>query len=154
MSTYPIKAKIIELVPDIMGRHVFEVGYNVCKFCNEPRVIRDRKRDVIAVDEKSGGSVSEVTETNYDQTKFPCSKNPRRSPSLADVLRAMHASENCRDGYYSVGIDGGIYRVRYTYPDKEHCIITHDGIGSWNLEKDYDGQTEETKTFIGSLLGV
>lgn len=127
--TDPVKAKIQELCPDIMGTHVFEVGYNVCKFCNEPRIIRDRKRDVIAVDEKSGGSVSEVTETSYDQTEFPCSKNPRRSPSLADVLRAIGA-EN------------------FTTPRIGELLAR------WNLLKDYDGQTEETKKFIGSLLGV
>lgn len=28
------------------------------------------------------------------------------------------------------------------------------GRGYWNLAKDYDGQTWETKIFIGSLLGV
>lgn len=73
-------------------------------------------------------------------------------PTLADVLLAMHDSEKCHDGYYSMGIDGGWYKVEYTYPDGNHCEIKHTGIGSsWNLSLPFSQQSQATMVFLAGL---
>ena len=56
------------------GVHEFEVGFPNCKHCNEPRIIVDRRNKIIREGE-NGGSVNEVTVTEYNTTGHPCSKN-------------------------------------------------------------------------------
>lgn len=107
--TDPIKAKIIELVPEI------------------EEVVHDP-------DLSRYGSIGRT----YVQ----------RPITLADVLRSISKSRGGigaeviavdQDGNFQEQIGAGEF----------HCSMW-----VWNLTIDYDGQTQEVKTFIGSLLGV
>lgn len=79
-----------------------------------------------------------------------------RSPRLADVLEAMRASDKCRDGYYSIGSDGGWYKCTLEYPDGNKAIWNFRGIGGatgWSFtEDDLTAQSEETLSFLATLL--
>lgn len=74
---------------------------------------------------------------------------------LADVLLAVQESDN-KPMYFNCGSDGAFYEVDYTYPDGNHCVIEHKGLGAgvgWNLRDDnLDNQSEETKEFLIDLL--
>lgn len=76
------------------GKHKFEVGYNRCAYCNEPRVVIDRKKVIIRKNE-TGGEIAEVTEKRIDTTDFPCPKNPLYGYNRcrAEVLRNFDAME-------------------------------------------------------------
>lgn len=67
----------------------------------------------------------------------PC---PHCEFSLADVLQAMEKN-NVRLASY----ENGHYYVQSNVAEL---------VATWNLITDYDGQTQETRTFIGKLLGV
>ena len=74
------------------GRHDFWVGTNNCHLCGEPRIIVDRKRTLLSVDEKSGGTLAEVSEKQIDQTEFTCTKSPLYSgynTALTDALAVV-----------------------------------------------------------------
>jgi hypothetical protein len=66
--------------------------------------------------------------------------------TLADVLRAI--SE------VTIYIaDGGEFFQFISFDSEGSHVLKDLGV-TWNLNTDYDGQTDEVKAFIGSLLGV
>lgn len=74
------KELLLEIVKEIEGMkktgiHEFEIGYNRCKFCDEPRKFVDKQSLLLKEDKSSGGSLREVTMTEYDLTGLPCLKN-------------------------------------------------------------------------------
>ena len=90
--------KVIEAVIEKLeqskkdGKHRFDVGFQTCRYCGEPRILFDRVRVVLKIDEKSGGELATVTEKRYDQTEFPCSKNPM--PTYNQALEDQISSLN------------------------------------------------------------
>lgn len=125
-----IKAKIQELCPDVMER---QYRTEMCGDCYE---LEDNMEDL-------------------PDTCKKCRWSARKQITLAVVLRTIGMSESEKDLGY------GPMRVSNVGIDAEGNFIALgflDGVGfdgKWNLTKDsYDDQTVETKTFIGSLLGV
>lgn len=69
------------------------------------------------------------------------SANPAKwTITIAVVLRAIEKKYR-GDGFALMSSNGWL-----SMRGKAHC--------RWDLEKDYDQQSEETRTFIGKLLGV
>lgn len=74
------RKRTLEEAKSVLGRekenkHLFEVGSNRCKYCNQPRIVIDRKRVVIRRDEATGGELAEVTENRIDTTDHFCLQN-------------------------------------------------------------------------------
>ena len=132
--------KIREILGDKYPIHYFDVGYNRCSFCNEPRFLVDRKVLNTIVAEEGIGSSREVTETVIDQTKFPCENNPFKPLTLPDVLRAVVKVNPANKTLVTMESDGQFVIDRINLK----C--------TWNLTKDWSGQTQEVKDFIGGII--
>jgi len=116
-----LKERIARLKKQLHGGHVFEVGYNHCKFCNEPRIVVARQRTVLSRDEGSGGEIAEVTERRIDITDCPCPQTPSRLSALADLAAVTPDSEKgCCDRCksFNTGNLGDVDRFHYCV-DKE-----------------------------------
>lgn len=149
MNNDPVKAKIIELVPEIME----------LKFGN---IIRHKPPKALGIDyrgryvhEGRGNRYSnnarlffrgEGSQTDYSLlVPLDDFENLGRPITLADVLRAIHVGKPYS---YFVSIDGRFWIG-------EHMDYPIEKLDArWNLATDYDNQTQEVKTFIGSLLGL
>lgn len=137
-----IRKACILVNPKASAGHNFEVGYGRCSFCDEPRILRDRRVLRTVVDEKTGGSISEAEEKNIDQTDFPCSKNLFRPIRLADVLLAIgKTGKSCAidDTGSFCESDFGGFVPNYTK--------------QWNLRKDsLEEQSKNCISFIHELI--
>jgi hypothetical protein len=151
--TDPIKAKIQELCPDVM-----ELKWG-CKF-----LYGDKKAEYPAVFECwiSRNDIVRALDLVFTQQKQIHLNNVKfeilGSPiTLAVVLRAIGKHLKRADYYVEVGSGRFIKSVRdkgVNEDGSENSRDTDTGI-YWNLEHDtYDQQSEETKAFIGSLLGA
>lgn len=67
--------------------------------------------------------------------------------TLADILRAIGTLK-----YRVLGIDMFGFFLEWEVSANTYHIMMPGA--RWNLTTDYDGQTQEVKDFIGSLLGV
>lgn len=126
----PVKAKIIELVPEILS-------VNPTVFKNKVGNWQYSYIDGAGLNQHSEefGMYSSAFDAMLGSGRLEC-----RSITLADVLRAI---EEAQEFFWTRKADeyeikGGTARV----------------IVEWDLTTDYDGQTQEVKDFIGSLLGL
>lgn len=142
--TDPVKQKIIELVPEIEGKHLFEPGSFRCKFCKAEKVVRDRKVLNRVVDERTGGSSQEVEVTDYLMEGGPCPDHASRPITLGDVLRAIEEVPRHITPLMVV------QPPKNTWWDKQQAAL----LKKWNFSLDYDSQTPEVKAFVGKILGV
>lgn len=78
---------------------------------------------------------------------FTCEGTIYETITLAHVLRAIDSDEW---GFPVVSNNGVFFKL-----DSETGEAQEMGDGvQWNLTTDYDGQSDEVKTFIGSLLDI
>lgn len=138
--------RIIELIPEIAGVHVFPVGAFRCKFCKVEKHVRDRKYLLLKENVKTGGKLAEVSETVHDMRGGPCPENARRPIQLHDVLRAIEIVRAPNSFKLSIDTKGYLTRFNYKWEAKEQV--------DWNFAADLDGQSQETKDFISRILGV
>lgn len=136
----PIKARIQELCPDVMelkfGCKVKLLDYE--KYPNAWGIYAGKQFW------KSGEHDRELV-IHPDGKLYPMDKKIEilGSPiTLAVVLRAIERAKGITG--YAVGQNGAFY-----FHGQELFKVPR-----WNLEHDYDQQSEECKQFIGSLLGV
>lgn len=140
-----VREACIAANPEIQGEHVFETGYGRCKYCQVPRIVVDRKSILIKEDRDSGGSIREVSTTDYNQEGLPCPNLTRRPIHLADILVAIEGTEH--EGLYSVGEGGWFYQDDLQSEGYENMDI------SWNLRASLAEQTTETLLFLAELVG-
>ena len=176
--TDPIKAKIIELVPEIVEPRFgcsfvvkkqtpfedlgIEEGDYISLFdweFDSQSFLRPKKFRTALYVHKSEGAVTDyknpkvVTVADFDSLL----KNGNieilgRPITLTDVLRAIGSLTITTRGDEALKIDtlGNMeyYHSGDIMPGWEIAPV------KWNLTTDYDGQTQEVKEFIGKLLGV
>ncbi len=158
--TDPIKAKIIELCPDLLelkfGCEIQKVfWYKTEKDKKEGNV--DWMQTGHHPDGKRGTIVKDLRHPDYlpmwvdygDQLEFQIEPDDivsfeiLGSPiTLCVVLRAIRV----KTGLEIVG------NGTSDPEDSTHILINNEAV--WDLTKDYDQQSEECKQFIGSLLSV
>lgn len=135
----PIKAKIIELCPDIME---LEFGCSLY----QPK----HKKTLVYVGKDNGQFA--VKFEGDDRLIIADSISDceilGRPITLADVLRAIanRTDERC----ITVSCFGQFHEEFHEEDEWDTQPLHH----HWNLLKDYDDQEQATKDFIGSLLGV
>lgn len=137
MKHDPVKAKIVELVPEIVQ---LKFGCWVKDKDGEAMLMRDYKpckntsghTDMYEGKNERGNTVI----TFFDEVIG-------RPITLADVLRAIQGTDRV------IGID---YWGRFIGCDENLNNVRM--FAEWNLTTDYDNQTQEVRTFIGKLLGV
>lgn len=144
--TDKIKSKIIEAVPEII-----ELKFG-CKIISEvwgelvirgkgARGRKDTEDTYEAIDE---GFIKSNSVGSCFVPESSIKEILGRPITLADVLRAISTSfdeGNIEAGSWGVAVDGSFFRAYRRYE-------------KWNLTADYDGQSDEVKSFIGKLLGV
>lgn len=143
--TDPVKTKILELCPDLME---LKFGCVVKDFLKGTGII-------LTVHEYAGES--NTYDVFYNLIPDPhVYQSPRGnwdiigSPiTLAVVLRAILAV-NAANRTNVLVEAGGLIKVCH-WEGGRHLLGR---AAEWDLLKDYDGQTEETKRLIRSLLGV
>ena len=147
----PVKAKIIELVPDIM-----ELAYGclvIYKFFGDLGTFEAKCRYSHRV-----GNRHYVIDEN-DHVHFVYSKEVGKEElkvlgrpiTLADVLRAMEKISDETRVWMGVLTTGQIF---HNAPHNDSNAFYQIIDCTWNLATHYDGQTQEVKDFIGKLLGV
>ena len=166
-----VKARIAELCPDIMElKFGCEVELDTSLFTGkeEAKACLRSKAIVIAYD-KGGYNGQDYDDDHanfysedwgiYGDADGLNLENPEDeeyvkvlgSPiTLAVVLRSIEAHEGDRDNTHFVTMDGEFYRCSAgnNYPPQVTAVW-------WNLLHDsYDLQSEETKRFVGTLLGI
>jgi hypothetical protein len=153
----PIKTKIQELCPDVMelkfGCDVVVKGIREDNpGCEYDVVVDDRKLDDGRIEL---GYFGRVPRKDIQQVLG--------SPiTLAVVLRAISKRKRQKPQFgesemYSITENGLFFHLRHIDTKGERTEWPYIGKlrAEWNLTKDnYDDQTEETKKFIGNLLGV
>lgn len=137
------KAKIIELVPEIM-----ELKFG-CEVMPHEDTDED---DVYTILQKHGNfyQVQKVDREDCGVTTFGEHAGFRilgRPITLADVLRAIAATEGMFARIDSRGTFEHWWTGDVMNASWERGLV-------WNLALDYDNQTEVTKRFIGSLIGA
>lgn len=132
----PIKAKIVELCPDIM-----ELKFG----CEVKEHASTGDEQIYRILQKHGNFYQTQAKFREDCGVATFGENAGfrvlgSSITLSVVLRA-------------IGIDDKTTGTMDKW--RESAAMALDILARWNLTKDnYDDQTEETKKFIGSLLGV
>lgn len=131
MSMDKTKVKIIELVPEIM-----ELKFGCFVKIDEALPERVTALRTIA---RHDFIITDVTREWWPVSELNILGRPI---SLADVLRAIDTTNR------SIAVNTkGLFEEEVGYEDTE--------LGErWNLTTDFDGQTQEVKDFIGSLLNV
>lgn len=144
----PIKAKIIELVPEILELK-FGCEVDVAGF-GRMIVTQDMQGDNFqlmpyGLEEKLPVAQGEhfTVYFNRDTLNNSLNKIIGRPITLADVLRAIPV------GVYMKSLGE---QVRFVSYDAD--MEAHTGLEYWDLLSDYDGQTQATRSFIGKLIGV
>lgn len=154
----PVRAKIIELVPEIVElKHGFRFeekpafGSSLRNDTHQGEKIftvlmptTDGKKWIVMID----GGFQHVPTDQIEGWHIPIG----RPITLADVLRAVEETKGPHDEmmvatngemeYYAVNLLSG--------PAPENEVFTE----TWSLTSDYDGQTQEVKDFIGKLLNI
>ena len=149
-QTQEVKEKIIEAVPEIMelkfGCRVFIEQCiwksNVDGYDAFGTVIRkientDYKQLDVSLDDYDGDILNVWENDGYDF------KVLGRPIQLADVLRAINAKDGNGE-FYCIDAQGD-----FGEPTPEGVAMF--GV-KWDLSKDFDGQSDETKTFIYNIL--
>jgi hypothetical protein len=134
-QTQEVKEKIIEAVPEIMElKFGCKIETNK-KYSKEFYLGKFSERSYIFC-----GSNGEFCET------YPESKNNikilGRPIQLADILIAINQKKP--RVFIQLDQDGVIYKGEY------ECMDTV--LARWDLSKDFDNQSDETKTFIYNIL--
>lgn len=148
-----IRDAVVKVMPEINGSHVFEIGYHRCRFCNELRITRDRRAVVLAIDEKTGGSITDVTETSYDITDMPCSLNHYRHVNLEDILKTLEKNAVTGSGYrLGVGYFGDYLLTcqgKFVYYKEDREL---DFKATWTVGQPLHLQPDVTIDFIHSII--
>lgn len=146
-----IRQKCIEANPEIAGTHLFEPGSFRCKYCKVERHVHDRKVHSEIVDEKTGGSSREVSETVYDMTGGPCPEHQSRPIRLADVLLAIETVSV--GGTLLIDTSGQWYGMNTQLKLAEEGYL-HRKL-NWDLRNDdLEAQSPETVEFLAKVLNV
>lgn len=167
--TDPIKAKIIELCPDIALR-VLLVDKRKPKQCNltllahkeglrPPRLAGDNQIGLVVGESKDkkcwyvswfkADGITLMYRQTYHKDFIQVHNEQDEDPpiGIADVLRATEGKWRTM---YAVSYDFGIGKNQLPEGQVLYALCS-----KWNLQHDnYDQQSEECKTFVGSLLGV
>lgn len=138
--TDPIKQRIQELCPDVME---LKFGCEV-RFANIPYTLISGPSSVYPTRGHwfaTSGSPDEIRHQGSQIKVEEC--EILGSPiTLAVVLRALGTNKSNFKFYQSIDMD------------EYWCFSDFHTMARWNLTKNYDDQTQETKDFIGKLLGV
>lgn len=151
----PIKAKIIELIPEIDKTPEVQIGDRavLSQFAIENGV-PPKKKYCIIVGSSSDGRYWRVlwdglrNPQTYAKEYIELSVATQRDITLADVLRAMDMTRS-RQFMWMVGTHGMF--VSYERDREQQTLPSNI---TWNLTTDYDNQTQEVKAFIGKIIGV
>lgn len=141
MTEDNVKARIVELIPEIM-----ELKFGtLVRFQRAPNVILHGQ---VVSAEHANDKVSlllEISTTVYQWPRSAIIEILGRPITLADVLRTLQ-KVRCDE---AIGID---YNGGFLNCDQDMQNLTTSDT-CWNLLTDYDNQTPELKAFIGTLLG-
>ena len=127
------KAKIQELVPEINTRHRAGDDYisEIKQWYHDNYKGALEERVIIAT-------------SNWWANQFKVFANSPFSPTLADVLLAIKKNNIPDSEEQGIKLESDLISL----------IRGHFGFKGWDLTKSYDDQSQETKDFIGQILGV
>ncbi len=112
-----IRAAAIKANPEIRGKHIFEVGFNRCKWCDVEKVVRDRKVSNRIVDEKTGGSSQDIEVTEYNMEGGPCHKHMSRPIRVVDCLLAISNTAGDDAGPAEKGVEETVWKWNWKQDD-------------------------------------
>lgn len=155
--TDKVKARLIELVPEIMdlddgARVLLKESFQteVDEFEDQEGIIfvgGYNKYHILSRSQYPQGTVRAHMSEPYTKEEIEAfgEYDLGRSIQLHDVLRAMKGNAG---KYVAVTFSGDFLTKEY---GADSWIMS---IETWNLALDFDNQTPETRSFIGSLIGV
>lgn len=157
-----IKAKIVELVPEIMElkhgnrfRWNGDVWFINCVRCSDERVfaysctgdMHDFSNASLGEKDKWEYKYKHFLKSDFNGEDAEYFEILGRPITLADVLMVLGKQDY---GFRKLIIDTGGWMQWVEWNPERHLS----GGVRWDLTKDFDHQSPETKAFIGSLLGV
>lgn len=142
MTPDPVKAKLIELVPEILSDRR---GYKQDELDQAYREYIAICKEVSKEDSSRTWASAAIAYERVKKLTDSLLLFQDRSITLADVLRAMKRNVG---KYVGVTFDGDFLTREY---GADSWIME---MPAWNLTTDYDGQTQEVKDFVGKLIGV
>lgn len=170
MTQDPIKKRIYELCPDLLELKrgcFFKWNYDIwvinCEQCPKEKIFAySCTGDIHSWPHEMGeGPHYQYKYKTFNRSEFEEEKEYFEilglHITLPDVLRAIGQDDEHIIRTFRLN-EGWNFRVnRHGTADIEVIGIkqnSKNGWFSWNLLKNYDGQTRETQLFIGGLLGV
>lgn len=160
--TDPIKARIIELIPEIMKQ---DAG------CRSKMLPTEKGSTYMA---KFGAK--QIYTLNPEEQHWDCQRGwvdgtemyklsldgdaeiLGHSIQLHDVLRAIEVRSKEEPEkmpmFVNLGTSGAFYKFQYDPSNGDGILIRDDNNINWNLLESYDHQEQPVKDLIGTLLGV